>query len=122
MVKELNANEWDTYLKNADKPVIVDFWHQQCIWCKRLAPIYEQLEKDYPDAIFAKLDILKDEANNEIGQRYGIMGTPTIKVFCKGREGGEVVGFMEKQMLKAELDKILSRSDSCLKQSTPVNK
>ena len=122
MVKELNAEEWDSYLKNADKPVVVDFWHQQCIWCRRLAPIYEQLEKEYPSAIFAKLDILANEENNGVGQRYGIMGTPTIKVFCNGREGGEIVGFMEKQQLKAELDGILSRSDTCLKQSTPIAK
>ncbi len=79
MVKELNGNELGSSLKNSDKPLVVEFWHDQCIWCKRLAPVYEELEKDYPNATLAKFNILASEENSAIGEKYGIMGTPTTK-------------------------------------------
>ncbi|MGH2637704.1 MAG: thioredoxin family protein [Rhabdochlamydiaceae bacterium] len=122
MVTELNANEWDESLRNADKPLVVEFWHEQCMWCKKLAPVYEELEKSYPNANFARLNVLASEENSAIGEKYGIMGTPTTKVFCKGMPVGEIVGFMGKEALKSELDRILQNSDSCLKSTTPIKK
>lgn len=122
MVKDLNAEEWKNSLNNAQKPLVVEFWHDQCIWCKRLAPIYEQLEKEYPNAVFARFNILASEKNSAIGELYGIMGTPTTKIFCNSREVGEIVGFMDKDNFKSELDKILHNSDGCLESTTPIKK
>lgn len=103
-------------------PVVVDFWHDGCIWCKRLDPYYEQLSKEYIGAKFTKLDIYASDQNSEIAEKYGIMGTPTMKVFCNGREIGEIVGYMDKDGIKRNLDQIIKRSDECLRNSTPVNK
>lgn len=122
MVKELSGTEFNESLKGATKPMVLEFWHDQCVWCRRLAPVYEQLEKEYPNATFARLNILASDENSAIGEKYGIMGTPTTKVFCDGRPVGEIVGFMEKERFKSELDKILQSSDSCLKSTTPVKK
>lgn len=119
MVKDIEAPEWDSELDSTGK-LVVEFWHDQCIWCKRLAPIYADLEKEYPNVTFARLNILANDENNHIGVRYGISGTPTIKVFCNGREGGEIVGYMPKEQLKKELDNILSKADTCLSQSTAM--
>lgn len=119
MIKDLNAAEWEASLKDASRPLIVEFWHDQCLWCKRLAPVFEEVEKEYPNATFARLNILANEENTALGEKYGIMGTPTTKVFCGGRPVGEIIGFKQKADFKVELDKILANGDSCLQNSTP---
>lgn len=119
MVKDLNAKEWDAALKNADRPLIVEFWHDQCMWCKKLASIFEEVEKDSPNATFARLNILATEENSALGEKYGIMGTPTTKIFCNGRTVGEIIGFKQKADFKADLDRILQNSNNCLQNSTP---
>ncbi|MDE1828354.1 MAG: thioredoxin family protein [Candidatus Micrarchaeota archaeon] len=121
MVRDLDARGWDEALGDASKPLVVEFWHDQCIWCKRLAPIYDEIEKDYPGVSFARLNILSSAENSAIGEKNGVMGTPTTKVFCEGREVGEIVGFMEKGDFKLQLDGILKNSGRCLKSTTPIN-
>lgn len=120
MVKTVEAGEWKETVLEATKPVIVDFWHEQCIWCQRLNPIFEELAHDFDTAVFTKLDIRASHDNMHLGAEYGIMGTPTLKIFCAGREVGSVVGYREKPALKEELDRILASSKTCLSQSTDI--
>jgi thiol-disulfide isomerase/thioredoxin len=89
------------------------------VWCKRLAPIFEGVEKDYPDATFTRLNILASEENSALGEKYGIMGTPTTKIFCNGRPVGEIIGFKQNADFKTDLDRILQNSNNCLQNSTP---
>ena len=42
IVEEVNADNWDKKVLDADL-VIVDFWHKQCPWCLKLAPIFEEV-------------------------------------------------------------------------------
>lgn len=113
MAKDVNASEWDEVITNSKKPVFVDYWHEQCVWCNRLAPVYEELSNEFDDADFAKLNIRATDENLKLAQEHGIMSTPTIKVFCNGREVGETVGFMEKDALRTELTRLLEVSDAC---------
>lgn len=120
MAKEVNAETWEKDVMKSDNPVVVDFWHEQCTWCQRLNPVYDELSKEYKRATLAKLNVRTSNSNMNIAMKYGIMSTPTMKVFCDGRVVGELIGFMEKDVLKQELDKILEKSKNCLKQSSPA--
>ncbi len=120
MAENIDAKQWDSVVAKAKVPVVVEFWHDQCVWCKRLAPVYDELSKEYKEAKLVRLNVLSSTGNQEIGERYGIMGTPTMKVFCNGREVGEVVGYMEKKELRNKIDDILKKSEACLASSTPL--
>lgn len=120
MAIDINASDWDEKVVNANKPVIVDFWHEQCVWCQRLNPVYEELSKEYDEASFLKLNGRAAPENMELAQKLGIMGTPTMKVFCQGREVGEIVGFRDKNNLKSEIENVLNESKECLTQSTKI--
>lgn len=120
MAKEVNFDTWDKDVTKSSKPIVVDFWHEQCIWCKRLNPIYEELSNEYKDAVLAKLNIRANRGNLDLAIKYGISGTPTIKVFCKGREVGEIVGFMQKDQLRSQIDNVIKKSDSCFNKSSPL--
>ncbi len=119
-IKDINAADWSGSVNVPGSLVVVEFWHDQCVWCKRLSPIYEELSGAYSDVVFARFNILSSDENLEVGKKLGIAGTPTIKVFCGGRETGEIVGYMEKPELKAGLDGLISKAKDCVSKSTAV--
>ncbi len=114
MVKEVNASSWETDVEKAESPVVVDFWTPGCIWCERLAPVYDEVGGDYDQAELLSLNIRAEEGNTDLAGEYGIMGTPTMKVFCGGRVVGEIVGFRDQDGLRHELDHIIADSGDCL--------
>jgi thioredoxin 1 len=119
-VLELQADEWESEVKSVDGPVVVDFWHHMCGWCQKLNPIYDQLPEHFENTKFAKMNILDSAENRKIAMDNGVMGTPTIKVFCKGRDIGEVIGFRPLDGLVKDLNDIFASKDDCLRQSTPL--
>ncbi len=119
-VIELQAEAWDKEVKDAEGPVVVDFWHNMCGWCLKLNPIFEQLPEQLQDAKYAKMNILDSTENRNLAMEHGVMGTPTIKVFCEGRDIGEIVGFRTLDKLVNELKAIFASREDCIAQSTPL--
>jgi thioredoxin 1 len=78
-VTELQADTWDDEVAKAEGPVVVDFWHQMCGWCLKLAPEYEKLPQHFEDVKFGKMNVLDSVENRRIAMDHGVMGTPTIK-------------------------------------------
>ena len=79
---------FDKEVLQAKKPVIVDFYNQRCGPCKRIAPYYEQLAKEYPQLKFVKFDVDKDDSfnPNSIINTYRVNGLPAFRFFYKGKE------------------------------------
>jgi thioredoxin 1 len=119
-VKDLQAEDWESEVLNAEGLVVVDFWHNMCGWCLKLNPVFAQLPGRFDRAKFVKVNVLESTDNRRIAMDFGVMGTPTIKVFCEGRPIGEIVGFRSLDGLVKDLNGILSRRDDCLGQSTPL--
>ena len=119
-VSEIQASQWASEVVKAEGPVVVDFWHNMCAWCKKLNPVFAQLPEAIPGVKFLKVNILESPENRKVAIDSGVMGTPTIKVFCEGRPISELVGFKPLEKLVSELNEILDQKDSCLDQSTPL--
>lgn len=119
-VKDLQAEDWKSEVLNAEGPVVIDFWHNMCGWCLKLNPVFAQLPDRFDRAKFVKVNVLESMDNRRIAMGLGVMGTPTIKVFCEGRPIGEIVGFRSLEGLVKDLNDIFSRRDDCLGQSTPL--
>lgn len=117
-VKDVTTREWQSAVLESAKPVAVDFWHEQCIWCKRLDPDFANVAAEKsPKMAFYKLHVFREP---EITRRYGVQGTPTIKFFCGGREVHEIVGYRPKVALAREVDMVVANYADCLKSSTAV--
>ena len=120
-VLELNADNWEQEVLRSDMLTVVDFWHEHCPWCIRMAPLLDEVSEEYRGKTkFAKLNILGNINDRELAVRYGIMSTPTLVFFCKGRPVEEVVGFMPKELLKRTLDDVLGKHGECFAQSTEL--
>ena len=84
-------------LKNGELPLVVDFWATWCGPCRMIAPIIEELAKEYDGKInVGKCDV---EECDDIASEYGIRNIPTILFF----KGGEVV---DKMVGAASMSKI----------------
>ena len=73
----------------ADKPVIIDFWAQWCVYCRRIAPAFDKIAEQQEDKLmFAKINI--DDVP-EIAEEYGIDTIPTLLIFKNGKVEGQIV-------------------------------
>lgn len=117
---DVGLGDWDRMVAKSDGPVAVEFWAPWCPWCLKLMPEFDALSAEYE----GRLTMLKlnSEDNAEIAQRYGVMGLPTVKMFCKGRPIGEVIGYMPKPRLKAEIERLMQNHKECLQSSSPMRK
>ncbi|HEX9033336.1 MAG TPA: thioredoxin [Streptosporangiaceae bacterium] len=92
-------------LKNS-KPVLVDYWAEWCGPCRQVAPVLEEIAREYG----SKIDIVKlnvDE-NPQVVRTYGILNIPTLTVFKDGQVVKEIVGAKPKSALLRELEDFLA--------------
>ncbi|OGR04919.1 MAG: thiol reductase thioredoxin [Deltaproteobacteria bacterium RIFOXYD12_FULL_50_9] len=90
-----------------DTVTLLDLGARSCIPCKMMAPILEELEKEYQGkAAVIFIDVWKD---SEPGKRFKIQGIPTQIFFDKtGKETFRHFGFFDKKSIKEILDKLLA--------------
>lgn len=105
MVTELTQDNFKEAIKEG--PIIVDFWASWCGPCKMLAPVFEEVSKDYEGKLtFAKLST---EDYPDVAQEQHITGIPCLIVFKDGKEVDRIVGNASKEALKEKIDGILSK-------------
>lgn len=81
--------------------VVVDCWAPWCFPCRMVAPVIEELSRDYAGKIlFGKLNV---DENPEVSTQYGIMSIPTLLVLKNGKLVDKIVGAMPRQMLEPKI-------------------
>jgi thioredoxin 1 len=102
----ITDSNFDQAVLKADKPVLVDFWATWCKPCLMVAPVLEELAKEYDGRInFVKLDV---DQNPKTAAKYKVMSIPTLLIFRKGQPVSHLVGFRPKNELKRTLDAALA--------------
>lgn len=96
-ILSISDNDFEREVLQADKPVLVDFWAPWCAPCLALAPIIEEIAKDFADKIrVAKINV---DENPLTPQKYGIRGIPTLLFFSQGKVEETLVGFQPKEKI-----------------------
>ena len=99
---EQNPQEWK-YL--GDKPCIIDFYADWCGPCKMVAPLLEELAKEYDGEIYVyKIDTEKEQ---ELAQAFGIRSIPSLLFVPMNEQPQMVMGALPKSELKKAIDDIL---------------
>jgi thioredoxin 1 len=85
--------------------VVVDCWAPWCGPCRMVAPIIEELSRDYVGRIlFGKLNV---DDNREVSMQYDIMSIPTLLVFKNGKLVDTIIGAMPRQTLEQKITRHL---------------
>lgn len=102
LIKHTTDASFDADVLQADKPVLVDYWAEWCGPCKMIAPILDEVAREYSGRLkVAKLNI---DDNQATPPKYGIRGIPTLMLFKNGSVEATKVGALSKSQLTAFID------------------
>lgn len=106
MADRIDAAAFEERVLKASTPVLVDFYSDTCIPCKRLNPQLAKLE----EARAGSLDVVKVNINfdTQVAIDNGVMAAPTLVLFNEGEERGREVGFKKLEELEAFIDDALA--------------
>jgi thioredoxin 1 len=103
---KITKKDFEKKVLNEKGSVVVKFTADWCMPCKMIEPHLKKLAKEYDGRIkFYEIDV-EDEENSEIVTKYEITNLPTLLIFKEGKIISSIVGFLNYNSLKKELDKI----------------
>ncbi len=104
-ITSVSNDTFDSIVLQSESLVMVDFWATWCGPCKIVAPVVEELAKEYEGRVtFAKVNT---DENPDLASRFSIRGIPTLMFFKAGKVMDQVVGAVPKAQLKSKLDSML---------------
>jgi thioredoxin 1 len=105
LIKHISDASFDTDVIQSGKPVLVDYWAEWCGPCKMIAPILDDVSKEYGERLqVTKMNV---DENTQVPAKFGIRGIPTLMLFKDGQLAATKVGALSKAQLTAFLDQHL---------------
>ena len=98
-------NENFESLKSDSKPMVIDFWAEWCGPCRMVAPIVEELAKEYEGKVnIGKCDV---DSNDDLVAMFRVRSIPTLVFFKDGEVVGTHIGAISRNDLKAKIEALL---------------
>ncbi len=99
---KVDTKNFQSDVLQSQEPVVVDFWAEWCGPCKMIAPVLDEIAREYEGKLtVAKLNI---DDNPGTPPKYGIRGIPTLMLFKNGNVEATKVGAVSKSQLAAFID------------------
>ena len=101
-IQHVTDDSFDPEVLKSDTPVLVDYWAEWCGPCKSIAPILDEVAKEYEGRLkIAKINV---DENQQVPAKFGIRGIPTLMLFKDGQLAATKVGALSKAQLTPFLD------------------
>ena len=99
-MKHVNTAEFDALVAEG-KTILLDFFATWCGPCKMLTPVLEEVDSDYPDVEFEKIDV---DTDTDLARRYNVSVIPTLFVIKDGKVTATTKGYLNADELRAFID------------------
>jgi thioredoxin 1 len=104
-VVTLQDSTFDAEVLKSDVPVLVDFWAVWCGPCKAIAPVVDDVAREYKGKLkVGKLDV---DSHQAVPQKFGIRSIPTLLLFKGGRVVDTIVGSVPRSKLVDSINKVV---------------
>jgi len=101
-IQHITDASFEPEVLKSEVPVLVDYWAEWCGPCKSIAPILEDVAREYGGRLkVAKINV---DENQSTPAKFGIRGIPTLMLFKNGNVEATKVGALSKSQLTAFLD------------------
>ena len=104
-VGEISDSSFDSEVLKSATPCLVDFWAPWCGPCKSIAPVLEELAKEYSGKL--KVVKLNVDDNPQTATMYNVRGIPNLIFFKGGQMVEQIVGAVPKDQLLAAVNKVV---------------
>jgi thioredoxin 1 len=101
-IEHITDDSFEPEVLKSEVPVLVDYWAEWCGPCKSIAPILEEVAREYDGRL--KVTKINVDENHQVPARFGIRGIPTLMLFKNGNVEATRVGALSKSQLTAFLD------------------
>jgi thioredoxin 1 len=101
----VSDSDFEKEILKSDQPALVDLWAPWCGPCQRIAPIIDELAKEYKGKVkVAKINV---DESRKVATDLGVMSIPTLILFKGGQVVDKIVGLVPKDRLKEFVNKAL---------------
>ncbi len=104
-IMQVTDENFEQEIIKAETPALVDFWAAWCGPCRAIAPVVEELAKEYEGKV--KMGKMNVDENPKTPGQFGIRAIPTLIVFKDGEVADQITGAVSKDHIKAALEKTL---------------
>ena len=101
----LTNESFENEVLHSDIPVVVDFWASWCGPCRMVAPVIEELAREYSGK--AKVGKVNVDEEAELAVKYGIVSIPTVLIFKNGEVMEKLVGAQSQDEYEDAVDKYI---------------
>jgi thioredoxin 1 len=101
-IQHVTDDTFEPEVLKCDTAVLVDYWAEWCGPCKAIAPILDEISREYAGRL--KVTKLNIDENQQTPPKYGIRGIPTLMLFKNGNVEATKVGALSKSQLLAFID------------------
>ena len=105
MAVRVSKGDFEEKVLKEALPVLVDFYSDSCVACKKLAPVLGNAEDDYEDKI--KVYKVNTNFDVELAETYGVLSNPTLIFFKEGQESSRKVGALKPADLNSWIEEYI---------------
>lgn len=106
MIIQVGDDNFEAEVIHSHLPVLIDFWAPWCGPCKSIAPVVEELAREYEGKL--KVTKLNVDENPVTPSRYGVRSIPNLIILKGGTVKDQIVGAVPKSRLVDAIEKVLA--------------